>query len=72
MKKFLAAALALVMTAAVLTGCGADNSAAKVKVIEIDLTQEEYAFGVDKTQPELLETVNLKRFVTTTLVMVHL
>ena len=30
----------------------------KVKVIEIDLTSEEYAFGVDKNQPELLEQVN--------------
>ncbi len=28
------------------------------KVINIDLTDEEYAFGVDKTQPELLEEVN--------------
>lgn len=29
-----------------------------VKVIDIALTQEEYAFGVDKAQPELLEKVN--------------
>lgn len=29
-----------------------------VKVIDIDLTEEEYAFGVDKNQPELLEKVN--------------
>ncbi len=28
------------------------------KVIDIDLTDEEYAFGVDKDQPELLEQVN--------------
>ena len=28
------------------------------KVIEHDLTVEDYAFGVDKTQPELLEEVN--------------
>ena len=28
------------------------------KVIDIDLTNEEYAFGVDKTQPELLEKTN--------------
>ena len=28
------------------------------KVIDIDLTDEEYAFGVDKTQPELLDQVN--------------
>lgn len=41
----------------------ADTTAAEakegaVKVIDIDLTKEEYAFGVDKDQPELLETVN--------------
>lgn len=30
----------------------------KVKLIEISLTDEEYAFGVDKNQPELLEQVN--------------
>lgn len=35
---------------------GADVSA--VKVIDIPLTQEEYAFGVDKNQPELLSEVN--------------
>lgn len=29
-----------------------------VKVIEYDLTDEQYAFGVDKDQPELLEQVN--------------
>ena len=29
-----------------------------VKVIDIALTEEEYAFGVDKAQPELLEKVN--------------
>ncbi len=28
------------------------------KVIDIDLTNEEYAFGVDKEQPELLDEVN--------------
>lgn len=59
MKKLLATVLVLVMTAAMLAGCGDSNaSGAKVKVIEIDLTQEEYAFGVDKTQPELLTQVN--------------
>lgn len=30
----------------------------KAKVLEYNLTEEEYAFGVDKTQPELLEQVN--------------
>lgn len=60
MKKMMAMLLALTMAVAMLTACGSEeaSSAAKVKVIEIDLTQEEYAFGVDKTQPELLEKTN--------------
>lgn len=58
MKKLLAIGLMLVMTAATLTGCGKDAAKKTVKVIEVELTNEEYAFGVDKTQPELLESVN--------------
>ena len=59
MKKVLVTILALACVATMLVGCGAkDTAAAKVKVIDIDLTQEEYAFGVDKTQPELLEKTN--------------
>ena len=34
------------------------SSTAKVKVIDIDLSSEEYAFGVDKNQPELMEAAN--------------
>lgn len=34
------------------------EAAGAVKVIDIDLTDEQYAFGVDKDQPELLENVN--------------
>ena len=45
-----------VIMAAALAGCGGEKKTAKV--IEIWLTNEEYAFGVDKTQPELLESVN--------------
>lgn len=42
-----------------LTGCSsADGDSKDVKVIDIPLTQEEYAFGVDKNQPELLTEVN--------------
>ena len=37
---------------------GSDSAAVTAKVIDIDLTDEEYAFGVDKTQPELLDQVN--------------
>lgn len=57
MKKIVALALSLIMAASVLAGCGAKEPTT-AKVIEIELTNEEYAFGVDKTQPELLEQVN--------------
>lgn len=46
----------------VLTSCGGSgdggNNKSKVKLIGISLTEEEYAFGVDKNQPELLKKVN--------------
>jgi len=63
MKKLLATALAATLVAATLIGCGSKSdtdSATKevVKVIEVDLTTEDYAFGVDKSQPELLEETN--------------
>lgn len=67
MKKFLAVALAGVMGVTMLASCGNDsgdsdkkegNEKPATKVIDIDLTDEEYAFGVDKDQPELLEQVN--------------
>ncbi len=56
MKKFLSLSLSLILGMASLTACGSEPVTAKV--IDIELTNEEYAFGVDKTQPELLETVN--------------
>lgn len=56
MKKLVASLLAIVMACSMLTACGSASTG--VKVVEIDLTQEEYAFGVDKTQPELLEKTN--------------
>ena len=59
MKKIMALALALVMVLGTLTACGGGNDTAKgAKVIEINLTEEQYAFGVDKNQPELLQEVN--------------
>ena len=72
MKKLLATGLVVIMAAMTVCGCGssdntttqsgASGSAAQpsqaVKVIDVDLTSEEYAFGVDKDQPELLEAAN--------------
>lgn len=57
MKKLVALGLSLIMAITSLTACG-ESAPKTAKVIEIDLTSEEYAFGVDKTQPELLESVN--------------
>lgn len=56
MRKLLSLALCFILTMLTLTACGKAPTTAKV--IEIELTNEEYAFGVDKQQPELLETVN--------------
>ncbi|MEE3468270.1 MAG: transporter substrate-binding domain-containing protein [Eubacterium sp.] len=79
MKKIVALMLTLVMSMAVLAGCGSDagdkNTETKpadagttqteettgtqaLKVIDVDLSSEEYAFGVDKDQPELLQQAN--------------
>ena len=68
MKKLLAAALCATLVAGMVSGCGsngndtdgsdAGSSAKTAKVIEIDLTDEQYAFGVDQDQPEFLEQVN--------------
>lgn len=64
MKKIIAMTLIMLMVVAAFVGCGqkapgaAGVSNNAVKVIDIQLTEEEYAFGVDKNQPELLEEVN--------------
>ena len=54
MKKIISILLIAVMMLS-FASCGASKTA---KVIEIDLTDELYAFGVDKDQPELLAQVN--------------
>ena len=56
MKKVLSLIIAAAMLAVCLASCG--GKSVGVKVIDIDLTAEEYAYGVDKAQPELLEKVN--------------
>ena len=64
MKKIMTLALALIMVLSTLTACGSSNGSDEnpastgAKVIEINLTEEQYAFGIDKNQPELLEDVN--------------
>ena len=58
MKKLLSLVLVLLMVVACFAGCGKKTEKAGVKVIDIDLTEEFYAFGVDKNQPELLAEVN--------------
>ena len=70
MKKKLALGLALILACGTLAGCGGSGDSSEgssegsgdgsvtAKVIDIDLTSEEYAFGVDKNQPELLDQVN--------------
>lgn len=60
MKKFIAIVMSLVLLASVamLAGCGKKDDVKAAKVIGIDLTNENYAFGVDKAQPELLEKTN--------------
>lgn len=63
MKKLVS--LLLIMACSVsLAACGTSSSeeaseeTVTAKVMEYDLTSEEYAFGVDKTQEDLLEDVN--------------
>lgn len=58
MKKLLAIALAALMLFALAACGGTSENKEVVKVIDINLTEEEYAFGVDKAQPELLEKTN--------------
>lgn len=60
MKKFISllVATALVVGVVAMAGCSKKENVKAAKVVDIELTQEEYAFGVDKAQPELLEKVN--------------
>ena len=55
--RLIAVVLVAVFALAALAAC-ADTNDVTAKVIEIELTDEDYAFGVDKDQPELLEQVN--------------
>ena len=58
LKRILAAALVLCMLFC-FVGCGGDTAAtAKVKVIDIPLSSEEYAFAVAQDNTEFLNQVN--------------
>ena len=61
MKKLFSVLLVAVMVLS-MVACGAkkddDKAPVTAKVLAYDLTEEEYAFGVDKAQPELLTKVN--------------
>ena len=69
MDEVVAVCLTAALTVGLVAGCGGkssdgdssnsgSSSAKTAKVIDVDLTSEEYAFGVDKSQPELLDQVN--------------
>ncbi len=57
MKRILALVLSIALIVVCFAGCSGEKTVA-TKVIDIPLTVEEYAFGVDKDQPELLKAVN--------------
>lgn len=57
MKKVFSVLMLLVLLISMLSGCGSGGSKG-VKVIDIKLTDESYAFGVDKNKPELLAQAN--------------
>lgn len=56
MKRLVAMGLIVMMT--VMMACGCGETAKGAKVIDIQLTDEEYAFGVDKDQADLLQAAN--------------
>lgn len=55
--KVISVLMAIVLIVASFAACGG-TSKEKAKVIDIKITDESYAFGVDKNQPELLSQVN--------------
>lgn len=59
-KLFALAMVAVMAVSAVACGAKEEEASAPVtaKVIDVELTNEQYAFGVDKNQPELLDQAN--------------
>ena len=58
MKKILSIVLVVALLSVAVFALAACNDDKGVKVIEIPLTEEEYAFGINKNDPELLAQVN--------------
>lgn len=58
MKKFFAAVVALILTAAIAVSFTACSKDAKVKIIDIDLSTEQYGIAVQKGDTEMLQAVN--------------
>lgn len=58
MKQLISVLLCVAMLFTLAACSSTADDVAATKVININLTEEEYAFGVDKAQPELLEKVN--------------
>jgi polar amino acid transport system substrate-binding protein len=58
MKKVIMLISVLTIAVMAMVGCSGEAKNSRVKVIQIPLTQEEYAFGVDKSQPDLYDEVN--------------
>ena len=64
MKKLIAMGLTVILAVITICGCGGTEGVTDagkqtaVKVIDVDLTNEQYAFGIDKDQPELLTAAN--------------
>jgi len=57
--RLFALAMAILMLGSfMISSCSSKKAGSTVKVIGIPLTEEEYAFGVDKTNPDLLVSVN--------------
>lgn len=58
MKKLLALVLVVFMVVACFAGCGGEKASSKVKVIDLALSAEEYAFAVAKDETDFLVKVN--------------
>ncbi|MBR4587350.1 MAG: transporter substrate-binding domain-containing protein [Lachnospiraceae bacterium] len=58
LKKVCALAMAGLMLTGLVSGCGKKEEKVTAKVIDIELTEEQYAFGIDKNNAELLKSAN--------------